>query len=96
MENYSHGNQLHMLTNLFFSCCLAVYQPLLAPSHDLCGRAAIAAASIFPERCINYVVGFQVLKSNSSHCESILNENVLLHLLNRSKKKKKIKEKKPK
>lgn len=58
MENYSHGNQLYMLTNLFFSGCLAVYQPPLAPRHDPRERAAIAVASIFPENLINCPVGF--------------------------------------
>lgn len=89
MENYSHSNQLYMLTNLFFSGCLAVYQPPLAPRHDLCERTAIAVASIFPESLVNCAVGFEFLNSNSpycNYCESILNEDVWFHLLNRYEK----------
>lgn len=56
MEDHSHSNQLYMLTHLFFSGCLVVYQPPLAPRHDLCERAATAVASIFPESLINCTV----------------------------------------
>lgn len=58
MENYSHGNQLYMLTNLFFSGCLAVYQPPLAPRHDLCERAAMAVATTLSGKILNCTVGF--------------------------------------
>lgn len=58
MENYPHVNQLYMLTNLFFSGCLAVYQPPLAPCHDLSERAAIAVASMFSESLISWAVSF--------------------------------------